>query len=304
MTFAHSWVLVALLIPIALLVRQFRDPGFRIPLPFDHRPIRRRRFIAFLLGSFGAVPPLLLAVVVVILAGPRRFEQPRSVREMTNIQFCLDVSGSMMATYGEATRYDAAMEALNSFISHREGDAFGLTIFGSSVLNWVPLTSDVSAFRCAPPFLRPEVLPPWFGGTMIGMALRSAEKVLTSREEGDRMVVLITDGASYDLSNGQDMKIAQSLKDNGIVVFAIHIAEGAPSDSVGAITMVTGGEVFSAGDPGALDAVFGRIDEMRKAPLKRVTPDPVDFYQPFALAGLGLVGLHLISLFGIRPTPW
>lgn len=304
MTFAHPWLLVLLILPIGLAVHVWRRGGQRVPLPFDHAPLRRRRLLGFLLNSADTLPALLLAVAVLILAGPRRFEQPKSVREMTNIQFCLDVSGSMMAEYGGATRYDAAMESVNDFITHREGDAFGLTIFGNSVLNWVPLTNDVSAFRCAPPFLRPESLPPWFGGTMIGMALRSAEKVLVSREEGDRMIVLISDGMSFDLENGQDMAIAQSLKDNGITVFAIHIAEGSPSAAVGAITMVTDGEVFAAGDPSALDAVFARIDEMRKAPLKRVTPDPVDFYQPFALAGLTLGALHLLASFGLRPTPW
>lgn len=304
MTFAHLWLLPALVIPVALIVRQIRRGGFRVPLPFDHVPIRRRRRLAVALGCAEALPALLLAVAILILAGPRRFEQPRSERELTNIQFCLDVSGSMTANYGSGTRYDAAMEAVNAFISHREGDAFGLTIFGSAVLNWVPLTSDVSAFRCAPPFLRPENLPGWFGGTMIGMALRSAEKVLTSRDEGDRMIVLITDGASFDLSQGRDLEIANSLKENGITVFAVHIAEGTASDEVGAITMVTGGEVFGAADPAALETVFARIDEMKKAPLKRVTPDPVDFYQPFALAGLGLAGLHLLTLFGLRAAPW
>jgi len=303
-TFAHPWLLPALLIPIALLVVGIRRGGFRVPLPFDHAPLRRRRLLSFMLLTADSLPSLLLGVAILILAGPRRYEHPRSERELTNIQFCLDVSGSMMASYGTATRYDAAMEAVNSFITHRKGDAFGLTIFGSSVLNWVPLTSDVSAFRCAPPFLRPEKLPPWFGGTMIGMALRSAEKVLISREEGDRMIVLITDGESFDLQNGQDLAIANSLKENNITVFAIHIAEGNPSDSVGAITMVTGGEIFSAGDPAALDTVSARIDEMKTAPLKRVTPDPVDYYQPFALAGLAIGGLHLLTLFGLRHTPW
>ncbi len=304
MTFAHPWMLVLLVLPIGLAVFFSRRGGRRVPLPFDHQPLRRRKVLGFLLRSADLLPLLLLAVVIAVLAGPRRFEQPRSEREMTNIQFCLDVSGSMIAPFGAGSRYDAAMSSVNDFISFRKGDAFGLTVFGSAVLNWVPLTSDVSAFRCAPPFLRPEKLPPWFGGTMIGMALRAAEKVLISRDTGDRMIVLISDGESFDLSNGQDLAIAESLKANGITVYAIHIAEGSPPDSVAVIASLTGGEIFSAGDPSALDAVFARIDEMEKAPLKRVTPDPVDFYQPFSLAGLSVGGLYLLTLFGLRHTPW
>ena len=304
MTFAHPWLLALLVLPVGLAVFLWKRGGRRVPLPFDHQPIRRARLLGILLKSADLLPVLLFAIAIAILAGPRRFEQPRSEREMTNILFCLDVSGSMIAPFGSATRYDAAMESVNDFITFRKGDAFGLTVFGSSVLNWVPLTNDVSAFKCAPPFLRPENLPPWFGGTMIGLALRAGEKTLLSSDSGDRMIVLFTDGESYDLSNDQDLAIAQSLKANGIKVYGIHVAEGGIPDSIGVIASVTGGEVFSAGDPGALKAVFARIDEMQKAPLKRVTPDPVDFFEPFALAGLGLGAMYLFTLFGLRHTPW
>lgn len=304
MTFAHPWLLVLLAAPLALAVVLHRRDGRRIPVPFDHQPHLRRRWLSFLLHAVRLLPVALLGIAILILAGPRVYEQPRDEREMTNIQFCLDVSGSMVISYGGETRYDAAMGALNEFISYRKGDAFGLTAFGSSVLDWIPLTTDVSAFHCAPPFLRPENLPPWFGGTMIGMALKSAEKTLVSREEGDRMIVLITDGDSFDLGNGRDVAIAESLKANGITVFMVHVAEGSPSDSVAVIASITGGEVFGAGDPGALRAVFARIDEMKKAPLKRVKPDPVDFFAPFSIAGLSLGGLYLFSLFGLRSTPW
>ncbi|MCW1923038.1 VWA domain-containing protein [Luteolibacter arcticus] len=304
MTFAHPWLLILLVLPVGLAVYLWKRGGRRVPLPFDHQPLRRERLLGFLLKTADLLPVLLLMLAIAILAGPRRFEQPRSEREMTNILFCLDVSGSMMANFGSGTRYDAAMGAVNDFITYRKGDAFGLTVFGSAVLNWVPLTNDVSAFKCAPPFLRPDVLPGWFGGTNIGMALRSAEKTMLAGDSGDRMIVLFTDGMSADLMNGQDIAIAQSLKRNNIKVYDVHVAEGSPPDEVGVIASMTGGEVFAAGDPASLKAVFAKIDEMEKAPLKRVTPDPVDFFQPFALAGLGIGGLYLLTLFGLRHTPW
>ena len=304
MTFANPWVFVFLAIPIGLAVFLWRRGGRRVPLPFDHQPLPRARFLGFLIKTADLLPLLLLATAIFILAGPRRFEQPRNEREMTNILFCLDVSGSMMAEFGSGTRYDAAMDSVNDFISFRKGDAFGLTVFGSSVLNWVPLTNDVSAFKCAPPFLKPDALPPWFNGTMIGMALRAGEKTMLTSDSGDRMIVLFTDGVSFDLDNGQDVEIANSLKANGIKVYAIHVAEGGIPDSVGVIASITGGEIFSAGDPGALKSIFSRIDEMEKAPLKRVTPDPIDFFQPFSLAGLGIGATYLLTLFGLRLTPW
>ena len=51
------------------------------------------------------------------------------------------------------------MKAIDEFLKIRKGDAFGLTFFGNNVLHWVPLTSDPSAIRCAPPFMKPENVP-------------------------------------------------------------------------------------------------------------------------------------------------
>ena len=275
-----------------------------IPVPSDNHPHKRQRLLTFALELANSLPLLLLTFAILLLAGPRKFEQPKSVREMTNIQFCIDVSGSMTAKFGDEDRYDAAMSAVNGFIDYRKGDSFGLTIFGNNYLHWVPLTSDVSAFKCAPPFLHPLKLPNWFGGTEIGKAVRACEKVLTSREEGDRMIVLITDGQSFDLSQGNDVKIANSLKENGIVLYGVHVAQSGPPPEVSVMASITGGRYFSAGDPEGLQAVFQQIDSMKQAPIKRLTPDPVDNFRPFILASLYAGGLYLSTLFGLRYTPW
>lgn len=224
---------------------------------------------------------------------------------MTNIMFCLDVSGSMTASFGEGDRYDAAMDSLNQFLTYRKGDAFSLMIFGDSNLRWVPLTTDVSAFRYAPPFLHPSKLPNWFsGGTSIGMALNQSEDFLLEADEGDRMIILLSDGYSSDLSSGNDVKIARSLADNKITVYTVHIGGGQAPPEVSVISNITGGQTFSAGDPNALASVFQRIDTMAQAPLERLTPDPVDNFRPFLITALALTATFLLTLFGLRYTPW
>src|SRR3954454_13668358 len=114
----------------------------------------------------------------------------------------------MVAPSGDGSRYDTAMNSVQEFLDYRKGDAFGLTFFGNNVLHWVPLTSDISAIKCAPPFMRPENVPPWLASTEIGRALRACKKVLAQRQEGDRMIILVTDGDSYDLYGGEDQAIA------------------------------------------------------------------------------------------------
>jgi Ca-activated chloride channel family protein len=211
----------------------------------------------------------------------------------------------MTAAFGDGDRYDAAMESINEFINYREGDSFGLTIFGSSLLHWIRVTNDPSAFRYATPFLSPRRLPRWFGGgTRIGYALRSCLDLLIEREEGDRMILLVSDGYSSDLSGGQDAEIARELAANDIVVYAVHVAEGAAPAEVATIAHSTGGEVFAAGDPAALQEVFQRIDKMQGARTETVSAEPVDHFRPYVFAGSGCLGLLLVSMLGVRYTPW
>jgi Ca-activated chloride channel family protein len=254
--------------------------------------------------SASLLPPLLLGVCILILAGPQRLATPEDQRVLTNIEVVLDVSGSMMAQFGDGTRADKAFEAIVDFTSFRKGDAFGLTIFGTEVVHWVPLTKDLTALRLAAPFLRPEKMPPHMGGTRIGHALTAVRHRLRSREEGDRMVVLISDGQSFDLAGGMAQKIGEELAADNIAVFYIHAADGEPQNETFTIASLTGGQAFAAGDPQALREVFKRIDAMNPTKLKPSAPEPADWFWPFAVIGLTLLSLNLVSAFRFRFTPW
>ncbi len=305
MTFSHPWLLLLLLLPLVLLVRGWRRMGREVVVPYDHSAPRRRRFLTFLLRLTATLPALLLAVTIVILAGPQRFGEPRTRRVLTNIEFLVDVSGSMTAKYGDGNRYDAAMASILKFIDYRQGDAYGLSVFGTDVLHWVPLTTDPAALKCAPPFLSPMRLPRWFGGgTMIGMGLQSCMESLVARADGDRMIILLTDGYSSDLANGNDEVLAKKLRDAGIKVYCIHIDDSAPPAEVQTISAMTGGQTFGAGDPTALPLVFKSIDAMQKARTEKLSGETVDDFQPWAIAGGCLALFALVTSFGLRYTPW
>ncbi|MGK0187115.1 MAG: Ca-activated chloride channel family protein [Verrucomicrobiales bacterium] len=305
MPFAYPWVLFFLVIPVLLLIWTWKRHGHRVVLPFDHGTQTRGTGLKILVNLAQSLPALICAVVILLLAGPQQFGEPRTKKRLTNIQFCLDVSGSMTASYGDGDRYEAAMESINEFLNFREGDAFGLTVFGGHYLHWIHLTSDPSAFRYATPFLGPRRLPQWFsGGTSIGMALDQCLKLLIEREEGDRMIILLSDGYSSDLYGGKDEEIARKLKANGIVVYAIHVAGGSPPDQLATITSITGGEVFGAGDPTALKSVFEKIDGMQDTKLEKISSESMDHFTPYAIIGVTLLGMNVLTLFGLRFTPW
>ena len=82
------------------------------------------------------------------------------------------------------------------------------------------------------------------------------------------------------------------------------MADGSPPDQLATIASITGGEVFGAGDPGALKAVFAKIDGMQETKLEKISSESMDNFIPYAMVGVALLGLNLLTLFGLRYTPW
>ena len=314
MSFSNWTYLIGLFVPASMLIwiwlrDQFPQLGYgsdrRLTLPQDFGLAKSGKGWDFLLKSLLSAGPMMLAAAIILLAGPRHLGVPKAERELTNIEFCLDLSGSMLGQFGSGTRYDAAMNAINGFVDSRNGDAFGLTVFGDNAEHWIPLTTDPSAFRCAVPFLNPRRLPRGYGGgTMIGKGLKKCQSVLVTRPEGDKMIILVSDGASFDLGSGQEEEIGRSLLADGIVVYSIHIGGGMSPPEVSAITNITGGESFNPDDTESLNGVFRRIDQMRVAKMKRTYAEVLDWFTPFSIAGLSFLGLSLISLLGLRYSPW
>jgi Ca-activated chloride channel homolog len=302
--FVHPWYLPALVVPLALVFWVWWPKSPRLVLPYDQGVARRGRFWRVVLELGGSLPPLLLAVAIVLLAEPQQFGEPKEKRSLTNIEICLDVSGSMTTDFGDGSRYDTAMKSVDDFLKYRKGDAFGLTFFGNEFLHWCPLTTDVSAIRCSPPFMRPENIPSHFGGTEIGKAIKACRKVLESRQEGDKMILLVTDGQSFDLSGGNDVEIANQMKAAGVTVFAVIIGDEPLQDEVKTICQMTGGESFEAGDPAALPEVFKRIDQMKPAKVTKTLPDLSDNFWFFSLVGLCVLGVISLSALGLRAVPW
>ncbi|MFT4514524.1 MAG: Ca-activated chloride channel family protein [Planctomycetota bacterium] len=305
--FARPWMLLLLALPVLHLYWVWARRAGRFAMPFDsdgEKHLGSRWPMRALLSIGESLPALMMAVAVLLISLPQELAAPKQKRALTNIQFVVDISGSMTAKFGTGTRYDASMKAINEFLDFRSGDSFGLTFFGNNYLHWVPLTSDPSAFSNSIPFMRPENRVPGFGGTEIGKAVLGAREVLTSREEGDRMMILVTDGFSSDLTGGAEMEIARRLRRDRIQLFAVNIQESEARGEIVNLARTTGGEVFNPGDTGALKRVFAKIDDMTKTELEQASAELVDWFFPFAMVGLSLLGAYMLMLLGWRYTPW
>jgi Ca-activated chloride channel family protein len=306
MSFALPQLLWLLLLPLALLAWELRRHGHPVRIPLDgaSAPGRGVRLGGALVRAANLLPAAILALVVVLLAGPQRSGGQAQVRELTNIEICLDLSGSMTAPFGEGSRYDAAMRAVDAFCRQRRGDAFGLTVFGNEVLRWTPLTTDLDAIARSTPWLRPERMPRQFGGTQIAKALDACLATVSARPDGDRMVILVSDGQSGDFSAGRAEGVARSYAAAGVVMYMVFVGDGTPDEGVRMIAAASGGQVFPVDDETALAACFARIDSLRPARVRPVAAPPEDLRPGFALLAAVLGALHGLCLLGLRWTPW
>lgn len=310
-SFRYYMLLSLLIIPFAIILWVWNHKGHPIILPFDNGKQKRGDILRKCIYFMETLPAFLLIIAILIVSGPVKKGIPKKEKLMTNILFCLDVSGSMTSSFGirseggkRKTKYDSAMEAMNAFINHRKGDAFGLSIFGNEVLHWVPVTKDTSAIKLATPFLRPNKLPSWFGGTQIGKALLKSSINLTKQKQGDRLIILISDGHSSDISGQKGYQVAEKLKEKNIVLYAIQIGATSSHNDLYTLATITGGKVFPAADAKALSEVFRYIDKMQKVKLKRTIPVKEDNFYIFAVIGMGILVMYVTSLFGLRYTPW
>ncbi len=301
MTFVHPWVLLLLCVPVLLGFWLVQRRAWGVAMPFDHRTHRPRRVLAVVLPAFDALPALVLGIVIVILARPQVLRVPEQQRVLTNIQICLDVSGSM----GGGDRYGAAKAAIEEFTRARKGDAMGLTIFGSEQVRWMPLTKDLQAIRNALPFADPANQPLQMGGTSIGAAIRFCHRNMVAEStDGDRVLIVVSDGVSFDLTGSMPDEVAQELRDDHITLYYVHVGTGRSTAVLTDIAELSGGEAFIAADRQAVERVFHHIDRMQPARFAPSTAIPMDHFAPFALAGLGVLGIWVLGLLGMRYTPW
>ena len=301
MTFVHPWVLVLLVVPVLLGFWVTQRRGFGLALPFDNAEHRRRPVLGASLVGFELVAPILLGIVLVILARPQVLRVPEEKRVLTNIQVCLDVSGSM----GGENRYESAKAAIEAFTHARDGDAFGLTIFGNEQVRWMPLTEDLQAVRNVLPFADPSFQPLHMGGTSIGAAIRfCAKNMVAETDSGDRMLIVVSDGVSFDLQGSQGQEIIEELKDADITLYYVHVGTGRNTPVLSDMAEECGGAAFIAEDRVAVERVFAHIDRMVPAKFEAAAAIPMDHFGPFAIAGLVAVGLWLLGRAGMRYTPW
>lgn len=312
--FAEPHYLWLLAIPVCLAFWEWIRKGHPIVMPVDHQREKQSKgwLLAFLVHTANMLPALLMACAILLLARPMTQAPPEVVRKAKNIQIVLDLSGSMNFPFGPQSlnsdkpirRVDAAMDAIETFIDSRPEDSFGLTVYGKAFIHWVPLTADTSAIKYSRPFMSG-----FLQTTRTLTALAGASEHIVERSEGERMIILVTDG-KYNSEPDPERQVEELLslfEDESIVLYGIFISEEEVPELEQVLCVQSGGGMYnieSEMSPDALQELFALIDQLAEVQFKMNEPLAVDNFKPFIIPIIVILALHVLSLLGLRYTPW
>jgi Ca-activated chloride channel family protein len=306
---AWPWALLALPLPLLmhlLPARAGTAPALRVP--YAAEPLAS-------LGTAGAAVALRAGRLVlwlawislcIALARPQQLGEPVTPPQQgRQMMLAVDVSGSMSETdmmLGNQVvqRLSAAKAVLADFLDRRVGDRVGLLIFGERAYTLTPITGDLTTVRNQ---LNDSEVGLAGRDTAIGDAIALAVKRLREQPEGQRVLILLTDGVS-NAGVLQPLRAAELAKAEGVRVytvafggdgsyrlFGMQIPGG--DDPVDEATLrriadLTGGRSFRARNTDELAGIYAELERLEPvaAAGAAVRPRIERFAWPLALAML------------------
>ncbi|WP_093533666.1 VWA domain-containing protein [Stenotrophomonas rhizophila] len=249
---------------------------------------------------------LAWACLCVAMARPQQLGEPVAPPQQgRQMMLAVDVSGSMsepdmMLGNQVVQRLSAAKAVLADFLDRRAGDRVGLLIFGERAYTLTPITADLTTVRNQ---LTDSEVGLAGRDTAIGDAIALAVKRLREQPEGQRVLILLTDGVS-NAGVLQPLRAAELAKaegvrvypvafggDGGMSLFGVQIAAG--DDPVDEATLrriaeLTGGRAFRARNTDELAGIYAELDRLEPitAAGAAVRPYIERYAWPLALAML------------------
>lgn len=292
MTFLWPWFFLAL--PLPWLLRWLLPPspeggGSVLVSPFSEDfyslPSARSGY-----REHQNIPPLLIvAWILLILASARPVWQGEPIEQAVSgrdLLLAVDLSGSMeiqdfVLGGTKVDRLTATKAVAGEFIDRRMGDRLGLILFGENAYLQAPLTFDRKTVHT---LLDESVIGLAGDRTAIGDAIGLAIKRLRDNPEGQRVLILLSDGANT-AGNIAPLKAAEIAGHYGLKIYTIGIGADEmlvrdllgtrkvnPSQDLDEPTMrgiadMTHGRYFRARDVQQLEDIYRLLDELE--PIER-----------------------------------
>ncbi len=321
---AWPWLLAALPLPLLawwMLPAAPEQPAPALRFPFS-ASLRSNGGRGTDPRSYFRLAIATLAWVLLVVATARPEHVGDTVRLPVtgrSIMLAVDLSGSMQTPDmqgrgGAVTRLAAVKSVAGDFIERRAGDRLGLILFGDEAYLQAPLTLDRNTVRT---LLDESQIGLAGQQTAIGDAIGLAIKRLRDAPAGNRVLILLTDGAS-NAGNVDPLKAADLAAQEGVRIYTIGVGadtqtergpfgmlQTVPSDldegTLRAIAQKTGGRYFRASDVTSLADICAELDKIEPLSKDGQSWRPVEELYAWPLgAALLLTVLLAVSSIGFR----
>lgn len=317
--------LILLLLPLAGVVvwARFKRGGDPAALRHPRLALLKGAGTSFRSRLAGLLPLLSglgLALLIIAAAGPRVSHHSEQVEgEGIDIVLSLDISGSMRSLdFHPLDRLESAKEVIRGFIDGRPSDRIGLVVFAARAFTQCPLTVDHPVLKG---FLDEIQVGLIDDGTAIGLGLATAVARLKHSTSPSKTVILLTDGVNNvpTLEPETAAKLAQSLDvrvytvaigREGMVPYPVddpvfgrrtrQVETKIDLELLKNIADLTGGTMFQATDPEALEEIFRTIDGLETARYETT----VSTWYRERMAWFAFPALILFLLEGVLAATW
>lgn len=308
--FEFAWIWVLAVLPLPLIIRLLpavksgEGAALRVPqmpaVSMDNgQSVHKARWPVM-------VAILVWVLLVVAAARPQWLGEPIAIpSEGREVMLAVDLSASMkmedMEINGRPVdRLRMIKHVLADFIQRRVGDRLGLILFADTAYLQAPLTYDRDTVAT---LLNESVIGLVGDKTAIGDAVGLAVKRFEQKEQGNKVLILLTDGQNtagnitpeqakelavnsgatlYTIGVGADKMLVKSFFGSREVNPSMELDEAMLSD----LAASTGGQYFRARDTSELAAIYSALDELE--PIededRQMRPLTALFYYPLGLA--------------------
>ena len=225
-TYFYLLGVLPVLLGLFIVARHWRKKAIR---DFGDWPVMRRLMPAYSTNRPAIKAILLLFIctfLVLGLANPQMGNKMETVkREGVEIIIALDVSNSMLAEDIKPNRLQQAKLAISQLIKRLRNDKLGLVVFAGQAYVQIPLTTDYSAARMFLSSVNTNIVP--VQGTAIGAAIELSMESFDESTQGNKALVIISDGENHE---DDAIELAKTAQEAGIQVHTIGIGspDGVP----------------------------------------------------------------------------
>ncbi|WP_235934003.1 vWA domain-containing protein [Sunxiuqinia indica] len=169
---------------------------------------------------------LAIASLIIAIARPQFGSKLKTVkREGVELIIGLDVSNSMLAEDIQPNRLERAKRAISRLVDNLNNDKIGLIVFAGDAYTQLPITTDYPSAKLFLNAVSTDIVPRQ--GTAIGAAIDLASSSFSPQFEGNKAIIIITDGENHE---DDAIDAATAAAEKGIIVHTIGMGlpQGGP----------------------------------------------------------------------------